>query len=92
MEEGPTAAVFSEPQHPYTAALLSAVPSLDPARRRTRILLSGEPPSATDPPSGCVFRTRCRHALPACADAVPPLRPASQPGHLKACIRDDIPV
>jgi len=91
MEEGPTAAVFSAPRHPYTTALLSAVPSLDPARRRTRILLSGEPPSAADPPSGCVFRTRCRHALPACADAIPALRPASQPDHLKACIRDDIP-
>jgi oligopeptide/dipeptide ABC transporter ATP-binding protein len=90
MEEGPTDAVFAAPRHPYTAALLSAVPSLDPARRRTRILLHGEPPSAADPPSGCVFRTRCRYALPACAEAVPPLRPASRPDHLKACIRDDI--
>jgi peptide/nickel transport system ATP-binding protein len=90
MEEGPTRAVFTAPQHPYTRALLSAMPSLDPARRRTRILLAGEPPSAADPPSGCVFRTRCAHALPACADAVPALREAGEPGHFKACIRDDI--
>jgi oligopeptide/dipeptide ABC transporter ATP-binding protein len=90
MEEGPTQAVFSKPQHPYTSALLSAVPSLDPARRRTRILLPGEPPSAADPPSGCVFRTRCRFALRECAEAAPMLRPASTPGHLKACVRDDI--
>ena len=90
MEEGPTGSVFAAPRHPYTAALLSAVPSLDPARRRSRILLQGEPPSAADPPSGCVFRTRCPHALPACAEAVPALRPISRPGHRKACIRDDI--
>jgi oligopeptide/dipeptide ABC transporter ATP-binding protein len=90
MEQGTTRAVFSAPQHPYTRALLSAMPSLDPARRRTRILLAGEPPSAADPPSGCVFRTRCPHALPACADAVPRLREAGEPTHFKACIRDDI--
>ena len=90
MEEGATRNVFSAPRHPYTRALLSAMPSLDPARRRARILLAGEPPSAADPPSGCVFRTRCVHALPACADAVPKLREASEPGHRMACIRDDI--
>jgi len=95
MEQGPTQAVFAAPQHPYTQALLSAMPTLDPARRRARILLDGDPPSAAAPPSGCVFRTRCRHALPDCAKAVPPLRAAaaasSAPNHLKACIRDDIP-
>jgi oligopeptide/dipeptide ABC transporter ATP-binding protein len=90
MEEGPTRSVFAAPQHPYTVALLSAMPSLDPARRRARILLQGEPPSAVNPPSGCVFRTRCRHASPACAEAVPPLREIAEPGHRKACIRDDI--
>jgi oligopeptide/dipeptide ABC transporter ATP-binding protein len=92
MEQGPTAAVFAAPRHPYTAALLSAAPSLDPARRRKRILLSGEPPSPVDPPSGCVFRTRCPYALPPCAQSVPELRAFGMPGQFKACIRDDIAI
>jgi oligopeptide/dipeptide ABC transporter ATP-binding protein len=91
MEEGPTASVFAAPRHPYTMALWSAVPSLDRARRRTRIALTGEPPSPADPPSGCVFRTRCRLALPECASAVPELRPVAGASHRSACIRDDIP-
>jgi oligopeptide/dipeptide ABC transporter ATP-binding protein len=73
MEAGPVAQVFNSPRHPYTQALLSAVPSLDPARRRTRILLAGDPPSAIAPPSGCVFRTRCPIAIAACVTTVPPL-------------------
>jgi oligopeptide/dipeptide ABC transporter ATP-binding protein len=89
MEEGPAQAVFDRPAHPYTAALLSAAPMIDPARRRARIVLAGEPPSPAAPPSGCVFRTRCVHALPACAQAVPPLRELG-PGRRVACIRDDV--
>jgi peptide/nickel transport system ATP-binding protein len=84
MEEGKVGEVFRAPRHPYTQALLSAAPSLHPERRRRRILLAGEPPSPADPPSGCVFRTRCPIALPACAGAVPPL---AGEGHLVACIR-----
>jgi peptide/nickel transport system ATP-binding protein len=90
MEDGPTESVFARPRHPYTAALLSAAPSLDPTRRRTRLLLSGEPPSPAHPPSGCVFRTRCPYVLPACAEEVPALRPTA-PGHSFACIREDLP-
>lgn len=86
MEEGPTRQVFASPRHPYTQALLSATPSLDPARRRRRILLAGDPPSPANPPSGCVFRTRCPIALPACAQAVPPLEDFGE-GHRIACIR-----
>ncbi|MBX3671030.1 MAG: ATP-binding cassette domain-containing protein [Rhodocyclaceae bacterium] len=90
MEEGPTEEVFTEPRHPYTAALLSAAPSLDPKRRRKRILLQGDPPSPASPPSGCVFRTRCPYAIEACANTVPALRDISGAGHRKACIRDEL--
>jgi oligopeptide/dipeptide ABC transporter ATP-binding protein len=74
MEAGPVAQVFDNPRHPYTQALLSAAPDLDPARRRSRIILPGDPPSPSAPPSGCVFRTRCPVAMPECAAAIPALR------------------
>ena len=86
MEEGPAERIFVRPAHPYTRALISATPRLDPARRAKRILLPGDPPSPSDPPSGCVFRTRCAHAIDACAAAVPALRPFGD-GHGVACIR-----
>ena len=89
VELADTRAVFSNPRHPYTEALFSAIPTLDPTVKRSRILLKGDIPSPLDPPSGCAFRTRCRYALPACADGVPPLREVGQ-GHLSACIRDDL--
>ena len=88
MEEGPAADVFERPRHPYTKALLSASPTLDPARRRTRILLAGDPPSPAAPPSGCVFRTRCPWAKSACADTIPQLSDLG-PGHRVACLRVD---
>ncbi len=89
METAGAHELYRRPRHPYTEALLSAV--LEPGLGATgrRILLEGDPPSATNPPSGCVFRTRCRYALPACAQAVPPLRSVGT-GHATACIRDDI--
>jgi oligopeptide/dipeptide ABC transporter ATP-binding protein len=86
MEEGSVDEVLGHPRHPYTAALLSAAPSIDPIRRRQRILLHGDPPSPANPPSGCVFRTRCPWVLPACADAVPPSQDVGS-GHRVACIR-----
>ncbi|MER8992440.1 ABC transporter ATP-binding protein [Mesorhizobium sp. M0678] len=89
MEVAPAAELYARPQHPYTRALLSAIPSLDPLARQDRQVLKGDIPSPANPPSGCVFRTRCPFALEACAGAVPPLR-ATADGHLKACIRDDI--
>ena len=81
-------ALYAEPLHPYTQALLDAVPVPDPAleHARPRRVLGGELPSPLAPPSGCVFRTRCSRAIDACAAAVPPLR-AVRPGHLAACIR-----
>ncbi|KGM32595.1 oligopeptide/dipeptide ABC transporter ATP-binding protein, partial [Inquilinus limosus] len=86
MEEGPAEAVFTSPAHPYTRALISATPQLRPDRRADRILLAGDPPSPSNPPSGCVFRTRCAHARPACAEAVPELRPHGEARRV-ACIR-----
>lgn len=74
MEEGPTEAVVAFPQHPYTAALLSATPTPDDPQRE-RIVLAGEPPSPIDRPSGCVFHTRCPIARPKCAVETPPLVP-----------------
>jgi oligopeptide/dipeptide ABC transporter ATP-binding protein len=63
MEEGPTRELFDAPAHPYTRALLSATPRLDAAHRSPRIVLAGDPPSPTRPPPGCVFHTRCPHAV-----------------------------
>jgi oligopeptide/dipeptide ABC transporter ATP-binding protein len=87
MEEGPVEAVFGRPTHPYTAALMSAAPSLDVARRRIRIVLQGDPPSPLDPPSGCVFRTRCPFAIAACATETPRLTSPDGSAHRAACIR-----
>ncbi len=77
VETGPTASVYESPAHPYTAGLLEAVPVADPAARRTRDLaaISGEPPSALTPPSGCRFRTRCPRAQEICASVEPPMVP-----------------
>jgi len=90
MEIGPVRELYRAPLHPYTEALLSAAPVINPAARRRRIVLKGDLPSPSNPPSGCVFRTRCPYAIADCAAVVPPLREVA-PGRLKACIRDDIP-
>jgi oligopeptide/dipeptide ABC transporter ATP-binding protein len=89
MEEGPAANVLATPLHLYTRVLISAVPTLDPTRRRMRILLQGDPPNPVDPPSGCVFRTRCPFAIAQCGEVVLALRPVGT-AHYAACIRDDI--
>jgi peptide/nickel transport system ATP-binding protein len=80
--------LFTRPQHPYTEALLSAVPIPDPEIARKRIILKGEVPSPINPPSGCRFRTRCAYALARCSAEEPALREVS-PGHRVAChLRD----
>jgi peptide/nickel transport system ATP-binding protein len=85
MEVGPSETVFAGPHHPYTEALFSAVPSLD-GERPSRIRLTGEIPSAADPPSGCVFHTRCPRRLTTgiCESTEPPLL-EGEPGHLIRC-------
>ncbi len=84
VETGPSADVFSQPKHPYSQALLSAVPLPDPklARLRQRVVLQGDPPSPINPPSGCVFRTRCVYAKDVCASERPVLEGGE---HRAAC-------
>jgi oligopeptide transport system ATP-binding protein len=89
MESAPGSELCRSPKHPYTEALLSAVPIPDPDRKGKRIVLQGDIPSPINPPSGCVFRTRCPYAIGDCAKIVPEVREVS-PGHFKACIRDDV--
>jgi peptide/nickel transport system ATP-binding protein/oligopeptide transport system ATP-binding protein len=84
VEVAPPRQMFAAPRHPYTQALLSAIPSLDPDDRGRRVKLEGEVPSPTDPPAGCPFHTRCRHARDRCRTEVPTLREAA-PGHMHAC-------
>jgi oligopeptide/dipeptide ABC transporter ATP-binding protein len=86
MEVSPAEELYTKPIHPYTSALLAAIPIPDPRenRRRERIVVSGEPPNPIDPPSGCVFHPRCPRATQICRTEEPPL--ARYPnGHLAAC-------
>ena len=73
VELADTATLYATPRHPYTRALLSAVPTTEPTRRRERIVLSGEPPSPLTPPSGCPFHPRCAHAEARCHTEPPAL-------------------
>ena len=75
VEVAPRSELFSRPLHPYTVSLLSAVPRPEPGRRRTRIVLGGEPPSPLAPPPGCPFHPRCPIARPRCAEETPPIDP-----------------
>jgi oligopeptide/dipeptide ABC transporter ATP-binding protein len=77
-------ALFSGPQHPYTEALLSAVPVPDPGARRQRVILQGEVPSPINPPTGCHFHTRCPYAEARCKTETPLMREL-RPGHFAAC-------
>ncbi len=84
VELGPARDLFAHPQHPYTMALLSAIPQPVPGQTGDRIILSGEVPNPVTPPSGCRFRTRCPIAQPICAEVEPPLA-GKRPGHFAAC-------
>jgi oligopeptide/dipeptide ABC transporter ATP-binding protein len=84
MEIASSDTLYDNPNHPYTEALLSAVPVPEPGRRRNRTVLHGDVPSAINPPSGCVFRSRCPRAEAVCAREVPELKPVG-PDHFSAC-------
>jgi peptide/nickel transport system ATP-binding protein len=86
VEIAPTTAIFSTPRHPYTEALLSAVPVPDPRRRAQRIVLEGEVADPSNPPPGCHFHPRCRYATDQCRTETPVLREIA-PGHAVRCLR-----
>jgi peptide/nickel transport system ATP-binding protein len=90
VEVAPKRAIFAAPRHPYTKALLSAVPVPEPGAARERIILKGDVPSPINPPKGCRFHTRCPYAFDRCRSEEPALRP-SETGHLAACHLHDLP-
>ncbi|MFL5230760.1 MAG: oligopeptide/dipeptide ABC transporter ATP-binding protein [Microvirga sp.] len=82
-------ALFADPQHPYTQALIAAAPLPDPRAKRERIVLEGDVPSPMKPPSGCRFHTRCPFVFDRCRVEEPALKPSSADGRLVAChLRD----
>lgn len=89
VEVGGKQELYAQPKHPYTQALLSAIPIPDANRKRNRIILEGDVPSAYNPPSGCKFHTRCPYAKEQCRTQVPVLRRAGEEGHLVACHQAD---
>ena len=84
VETGDKAKIFANPMHPYTKALLSAVPMPEPDMKMNRIILKGDIPSPANPPSGCKFRTRCQYCMDVCEKEVPQFR-EYEPGHRVAC-------
>jgi oligopeptide/dipeptide ABC transporter ATP-binding protein len=88
VEQGRTVDLFKRPGHPYTRALLSAVPVADPTRRSERIVLQGDVPSPLNPPPGCAFHTRCPAAMDVCSQQPPPLREGGD-GHSWTCHLED---
>ena len=87
VEHAPTRELFSNPKHPYTKALLSSIPSIDPEKQNKAIELKGEIPSSMNPPSGCVFHTRCNYANENCKNEIPLLNTEVEKNHLVSCLR-----
>ncbi|MBV9834236.1 MAG: ABC transporter ATP-binding protein [Alphaproteobacteria bacterium] len=89
VESGSAEAIYHDPRHPYTMALLRSVPRLDQPRRARLDPVEGQPPDLTKLDGGCSFRPRCRFAIEKCAQSQPPLEPAGGAGHASACFRRD---
>jgi oligopeptide transport system ATP-binding protein len=87
METGTVQDIFENPKHPYTQALLSSIPRMNPDEKSNRMILTGEIPSSSNPPSGCPFRTRCPYAQPICS-LPPPCKHGKSKEHRYYCIRD----
>jgi len=87
VESGSAAALYHDPRHPYTMALLRSVPRLDRPRQARLDPIEGQPPDLTRLGRGCSFQPRCRFAIPSCGDAPPPLSPVDNAGHYAACYR-----
>jgi oligopeptide/dipeptide ABC transporter ATP-binding protein len=87
VEAGSAEAIYHDPRHPYTMALLKSVPRLDQPRRARLDPVEGSPPDLTKLDGGCAFRPRCRFAVDACAQSYPPLAPIGEAGHRAACFR-----
>ena len=87
VEHAPTRELFSNPKHPYTKALLSSIPSIDPEKQNKAIELKGEIPSSMNPPSGCVFHTRCQYANENCKKTIPKLEKLNGSNHQASCLR-----
>lgn len=85
VEQGPSDEIYNNPKHPYTQALISAIPEIDPEKRKKRILLTGDLPSPANPPTGCPFHTRCPIAQEACKTTKPKYKEVSQ-NHFAACL------
>ena len=88
-EIGPVDDIYENPRHPYTRALLSAMPSMDPDNRAVEPPIAGDPPNPIDPPPGCRFHTRCPHAEEVCKRKTPMLTARAEHGHYAACHMDD---
>ena len=87
VEQAPTRELFSNPKHPYTKALLSSIPSIDPDKQNKAIELKGEIPSSMNPPSGCVFHTRCQYVNENCKKTTPQLEKLNGSEHQVSCLR-----
>jgi peptide/nickel transport system ATP-binding protein len=94
VEQGTTDQIFEPPYHPYTEALLSAIPIADPRYTKKHVVLEGDIPSATNPPSGCPFQTRCprKHQVPGtlCETQLPPLRELAGGHQIRCHLSEDI--